>query len=183
MDISDDIAQILFEEFKVIFGGTLLSWRHDCIRVCVREGCSLIQARDDLVDLLFTGFDAANNLTGLDSLEAKDLVELALQLCNKRLLIIFAPWAAGRARLLSTGCTLIRGFQSRLEVIVGNVVIIVVFQQRCTQLLTEAGKAVSVALYFWLYLSAARRGRTEFSILHRLVFSTNYSVLSRLSLS
>ena len=186
MDISDDVAQILLEEFKVIFRWTLLSWRHDSIRTWGRVGCSLIQARNDLVDFLFTGFDAANNLTGLYSLEAKDLVELALQFCNKRLLIIFAPWAARRARLLSTWCTLIRGFESRLEVIVGNVVVIVVFQKRGTQLLTEARKAVSVALYFSLYLSAARstgRGRTEFSILHRLVLSTSFSVLSSLSLS
>ena len=88
----------------------------------------MIQARDDLVDFLFTGFDAADNLTGLYSLEAKDLVELTLQLCDKRLLIVFAPWSAGRARLLSSWCTLIRSFESRLEVIVGNVVVIVVFQ-------------------------------------------------------
>lgn len=130
MDISDDVAQILFQKFKVILGWTIIPWMHSRIRIWWKVKRSLIQARDDLIDFLFTGFDAANNLVGLYALEAKDLVELAFQLCNKRPFIVFAPWPAGRARLLSTWCTLIRGFEGRLEVIIGYIVVIVVFQER-----------------------------------------------------
>lgn len=98
----------------------------------------LVQSAYHVVDLLLARLNAADSFSRLKALEGVDLVEFTLEFGNKGFFVVFGPWAAFRMRLLWRGFGLVRGLERLLEVVIGNVVIIVVFQQRSPQLLAKA---------------------------------------------
>lgn len=99
---------------------------------------SLVQAADHIVDFLLTRLNPADNFSGFDALESEDLVEFTLEFGHKGFFVVFGPWPSFRMRFLCRGLGFVRGLERLLEVVIGNIIIVVVFQQRCPQLLAKA---------------------------------------------
>lgn len=101
MHIRDDIAQILLQELKVLFGRTLARLRSILARG-VRCGAlsprwwARIKFFHDILDLFLGHLDAADDLAGLDLLESENFLELCLEDFNERLLVVFGPFLGRR---------------------------------------------------------------------------------------
>jgi hypothetical protein len=98
---------------------------------------------DNLLDFYLGIFDPGHDFAALELLEGKDLVQLGLKQLDEGLFVIFVPRAPlGTGRVLVVAFK-IWGFEGLLQFIVGDVVPIVVFDQRCTELLAEPVVGVS----------------------------------------
>lgn len=101
MHIGDDIAQILLQELKVLFGRTLARLGSILIHG-VRRGTlsprwwSRIKFLHDILDLFLGHFDTADDLAGLDLLESEDFLKLCLKDFNERLFVVFGPFLGRR---------------------------------------------------------------------------------------
>lgn len=85
--IGNNIAQIFFQELKVLLG-----WRLDMSSLGL---VGLGRPRDDVLDLLFRCLYPANNVVTPDMLESEDLVQLLLKLSNKACFVILGPCLPG----------------------------------------------------------------------------------------
>lgn len=112
--ISNDIAQVLFEQLKIVF----------CRRFIARRKRRVIDLAHNLVDLLLRRGDSTNNLLSFNLLESINLVQLALELLYEALFRLMVP-DAGSA-------------QRRFELLVVDVVENPIAIQRLSQLLTES---------------------------------------------
>lgn len=138
MHVGNDVAQIFLEQHKILLGGAIIfGFSSDSIRRrLLRSG--VIQARQHIADLLFAGLDPAHNLAGFDTLKGENLVELGLEHGDERFLVFLGPWSSAWVRLLCSGLLLVGSLEGILQIVIGDVVVIIVFQQRCFQLLAEA---------------------------------------------
>jgi hypothetical protein len=80
-----------------------------------------VSPRNSLTNFLLAGCNPTHNLLALHLLESEDLVQLLLQLVDEALLIFLVPFLLGLSAAL---------FQALLELVVGDVVIIPIFDQR-----------------------------------------------------
>jgi hypothetical protein len=133
VDIGDDIAQVFFEQQKVFLGrlDILVEGSSTIFRAFAPGGVA-VQEADHLIDLLFAGLDPPHDLARLDPLKGKDLVQLGLQELHERFLVVFGPFSSLGGRTGLQG-----GLERRLEVVIGDVVIEVVRDERRAELLAD----------------------------------------------
>lgn len=79
-------------------------------------------------------------------LECEDFVEFLLELTDEALLVVFVPWTAFGTWIVGSGLSLEGSFQAGFEVVVGNVRVLIVTDQRCLQLATKAGGCMLAAV-------------------------------------
>lgn len=112
--VRDDVAEILLEHLKVLFRRPRRRWAR-------------VQLLDHVLNLLLRHLDPPHNLAALDLLEGKHLVELVLENLHKVALILLGPHGRRAQPCL----------ELRLEIVVRDVVVVIVFDQRRAQLLAE----------------------------------------------
>lgn len=91
MHVGYDVAQILLQEHEVVLGGNIVFFSCPNTSLTTLSRPSPFQATNNLIDFFLAGLDPSHNLSGFHPLECPDLVELTLQLSNKRLFIVFIP--------------------------------------------------------------------------------------------
>ena len=89
--------------------------------------------RDRLAHFLLASRNPANDLLAFHLLEGKDLVQLLLQLVDEALLIFLVPFLLGLAAAL---------LEALLELVVGDVVVVPVFDEGAAKLLAEPARVV-----------------------------------------
>lgn len=128
--ISNDVTQILFQEREVVLdSGIFFFGRPTATNLATSPRPSSFQATNDLIDFFLAGSDSSDNLSRLHPLEGPDLVEFALQLCDKSFLVIFIPRAPLRVWVLGCGSILVGCLKGSLQILVGDVVIEVFLQE------------------------------------------------------
>ena len=123
--VRNDVRQVLFQQQVFVLR------RHVNLLAAVAR----FRPGDRIADFFFAGCDPTDNLLALHLLEGKDLVQLLLQLVDEALLIFLVPFLLGLAGSL---------LKALLELVVGDVVVVPVFDQRAAQLLTEPGRELLV---------------------------------------
>jgi hypothetical protein len=123
--VRDDVRQILFQQQVFVLR------RH----VDLLAPVAGLRPGNRIADFFFAGRDPTDDLLALHLLEGKDLVQLLLQLVDEALLILLVPFLLGLAGAL---------LKALLELVVGDVVVVPVFDQRAAQLLTESGRELLV---------------------------------------
>ena len=96
---------------------------------------------DHFLDFLFAGLDSSNYFLALEFLKGEDLVELAFELLHKVFLAVLIPrrslgLSIGIGGTFDDGC-----LECSLEVIVGDVMPVVVFDERGAKLLTKPAES------------------------------------------
>jgi hypothetical protein len=116
----------------------------------------------DLLDFLVARFYAAYNFLALELLEAKDLVKLRFELTDEGGFVIVGPRFSLAISAVDEG-----RFQGVFEVIVGNVVPVVVFDEGLSELLAESdGPSGLARLRQSCSQRQSMRGRILCSVLH-----------------
>ena len=133
MNIRDDIAQILFKKSELIFRWLVHGLSANIITTLPR----LLQMADNFTNFLFTSLDSSYNLSRLHALECENLVQLSLELADERLFIIFCPWSSFRTWVLWGRFSFWWCLKGVFEIVVGDVIIVEIFDQRATELLTD----------------------------------------------
>jgi hypothetical protein len=123
--VRDDVRQILFQQQVFILR------RHVDLLAAVAR----FRPGNCIADFFFAGCDPTDNLLTLHFLEGEDLVQLLLQLVDEALLIFLVPFLLGLAGAL---------LKALLELVVGDVVVVPVFDQRAAQLLSEPVRVLLV---------------------------------------
>lgn len=135
MHVGNDVAQVLLQEQEVFLQLGLTSFI-----LCIVQVPLLF---DNLADFCLAIFDARDDLAALELLEGKNLVQLGLEQLDESLFVVFAPRAPlwlGRVLVVAFE---IGSFEGLLQLIVGDVVPVVVFDQRRAELLAEPVVRVS----------------------------------------
>ena len=128
MHVGDDVAQIFLQQHEVILGRHIvLHQRRSSILRRLRA--SLIQSRDHIIDFFLASFYPSYDLSRFDSLECEDLIKLSLKLGNERFLVIFGPLSPLRLGILFGRFALIGKLESALQIIVGNIIVLIRFQE------------------------------------------------------
>lgn len=138
MHVRNDVAQIFLEQHEILFSRTIPS--------CFPSNSTrrrlfwfvVVQARQHITDFLFASLDPAYNLPRFDALKGENLVELSLEHGDEGFLVFLGPWSSAGNGLVRTGLLLVGSFESILQIVVGDIVIVIIFQERCFQLLAEA---------------------------------------------
>jgi len=91
---------------------------------------SFVQSSNHIIHLLLTGLYASHNLSRFHTLKGEHFVQFTLKLGDERFLIVFGPWTPFWFGILWVGVVDIRCLESLFEVIVGDIIVIVVLQQR-----------------------------------------------------
>lgn len=99
VNVGDNVGELFLEVLKLLLVGRGVE----------------VQLLDDGIDLALSVLDSARNLAILDLLEGVDLVELGLKEADEALLVLLGPLVLLESLL-----------EVRLEVIVGDVVVVVV---------------------------------------------------------
>ena len=133
VNIGDDVAQVFFQQHEVILCRHIIL-SQSCASILRRLGASLIQTRNHVVDLFLARFDPSYDLPRFDSLECEDLIKLALQLGNERLLVIFVPLSPLWLGLLLGRFAVERKLESALQIVIGYVIVLIWFEERSLQL-------------------------------------------------
>ena len=138
MDIGNDIAQIFFQQHEILFSGKIFLLVPAVPILRWSFWASLVQSADHIIDLLLACLDTSHNLTRLDALKGEDFVKFSLQFCNKCLFVILGPRPSFWMGLLWSRLRFIWRLEGILEVVIRDIIIIVVFEKRCSQLLAKA---------------------------------------------
>ena len=128
MHISNDIAQIFFQQHEVILRGHII-FGQPGVPILRGPGTSLIQSRNHIVDLLFASFDPSYDLPRFDPLEREYFVKLTFELGNEGFFVIFVPLSPLGFRILLCRFALGRKLESVFELVIGDIVVLVFFQQ------------------------------------------------------
>lgn len=133
--VGNDITEVLLEQQIILLAGQILKVR----LLLLLDGAGVVRlgAFDHVLHLAFGGADAADDILALDMLEGKDLVQLLLELANESLLVLLGPGLARGLRVRAGGLGLVLGLEAGLEIIVGDVGVLVVSDQRCFELVAE----------------------------------------------
>ena len=122
VNICNDIAQILLEQFEVLLQ----------IVVGLCRCILLVLPVQHLLNLLVASFYPAHNLLALELLESEDLVELALELLDEGGLVVVGPLTPLAILAVRVWC-----LQGVLQPIVVYVVPVIVLDQRLSKLLAK----------------------------------------------
>ena len=139
MHVGNDVAQVFLKQHEILLGRTVLfgfpsdSTRRRLLRPIV------IQAGQHIANLLFASLDPAHNLARFDALKGEDFIELGFEHGDEGFLVFLGPWSSAWMGLLRAGLLLVGSLEGILQIVVGDIVVIVIFQERCFQLLAEAG--------------------------------------------
>jgi hypothetical protein len=123
--VRNDVREIFFQQEVFVFSRGIRP------HALVTVGC--LCPRNSLTDFLLAGCNPTHDLLALHFLESKDLVQLLLQLVDEALLIFLVPFLLGLSAAL---------LQTLFELVVGDVVIIPIFDQRAAKLLAEPARVV-----------------------------------------
>ena len=123
--VRNDVRKVFFQQQVFILCG--------CIRPRALVTVGRLCPRDRLAHFRLAGRNPANNLLALYLLEGKDLVQLLLQLVDEALLILLVPFLLGSAAAL---------LEALLELVVGDVVVVPVFDEGASKLLAEPARVV-----------------------------------------
>lgn len=107
---------------------------------------SFLELDNDFIDLFLASLNPSDNLARFHPLKCPDLVELGLELSDEGFLVLLVPRPSIRLWVLWCGSTFIWCFEGIFEVLVGNVVIEVIFEEGGPQLLTKAVCEISGGL-------------------------------------
>ena len=122
------VADFLFQQHEIVL----------CGRLDLRPMASLLKPLNDPGYFVVRLQYPPAYFLGLDVLERGDLVQLLLQLPNKALLVIFIPRPAGWVRISVGGKKFVGSLEALFEIVVGNVGMVVLSDQRGPELMAES---------------------------------------------
>lgn len=129
MHIGNDVAQIFLKQHEILLGRAIVfGFSSNSIQRRLLRSV-MIQARQHIADLLFTGLDPAYDLARFDALKGENLVELRFEHGDERLLVFLGPWSSAWMRLLCSGLLLVGSLERILQIVIGDVIVIIVFQE------------------------------------------------------
>lgn len=129
VDIRNDIAQVLFKHFKVLLSRSCLCSLAAALPVPRRRRRPRVELLNHILHLFLRHLDPPHYLARLDLLERKHLVQLGLEDPHKVALVRLFPYGRGAQARLELG----------LELVVGDVVVVVVLDEGGAELLAEPG--------------------------------------------
>lgn len=118
--IRNNVAQVLFQQHEIFFGGRFEM-------SSLRAGTLLAGSVDDILHLLPRRGYPPPDLITLDMLECKDLVKLLFKLPDETLLIIFIPCSSLWVWILCSWLDFERCFKTGFELVVSNIGVVVIF--------------------------------------------------------
>ena len=98
----------------------------------------MFKLTDNVVNFFFRSLYPPYNFPTLDPLEGKDLIELRFKLRDEALLIVLGPRSSFWMRVSSRRWGDVGSLEAVLEIIIGDVVVIVISNQRRPELLPES---------------------------------------------
>ena len=165
--ISDDIVYVILEQLEV-FLGILIKFFLRKIPIGRRPALAILPyTTDDIPYFPFRRSYPSDNFLCLDTLKSEDFVEFTLEFAHESLLIILVPWFSFWMGIVRAWLGLVRSLEAVLEIVVGDIIVVIVLYERCPELLT---KAMRQAISLW---KVAKVGRgSEITALFRGVCST-----------